>query len=210
MVLAQSRLRLSQPFLLVILLFAILVPVLYKQLVQFAAQLPDLAARIEAKARPLLDSFADLKANNQADRGILKDLLAGTAVFARKGRLYGRQRLGALANAAALLIVTPSSILPSSRLGFDRRKVDGWLPRAHRNNPRAMPSDRPNVGRVCSGTNQRLYVAWYLYAIGLTALGLPFERLLVSQPAYCPSFPMSACSQVLPWAWVLRSRISTA
>ena len=40
-------------FLLVILLFAILVPVLYKQLVQFAAQLPDLAARIEAKARPL-------------------------------------------------------------------------------------------------------------------------------------------------------------
>ena len=62
-------------FLLVILLFAILVPVLYKQLVQFAAQLPDLAARIEAKARPLLDSFADLKANNQAGiEEFLKDL----------------------------------------------------------------------------------------------------------------------------------------
>ena len=41
-------------FLLVILLFAILVPVLYKQLVQFAAQLPDLAARIgEASAPPI-------------------------------------------------------------------------------------------------------------------------------------------------------------
>ena len=53
-------------FLLVILLFAILVPVLYKQLVQFAAQLLDLAARIEAKAR-LLESFADLKANNQVE-----------------------------------------------------------------------------------------------------------------------------------------------
>ena len=43
----------SRLLLLVILLFAILVPVLYKQLVQFAAQLPDLAARIEAKARPV-------------------------------------------------------------------------------------------------------------------------------------------------------------
>ena len=117
-------------FLLVILLFAILVPVLYKQLVQFAAQLPDLAARIEAKARPLLDSFANLKANNQAGiEEFLKDSLAGTAKLLGKVGSKVVGGLGALANATALLIVTPVVAFYLLR-DWDLivRKVDGWLP----------------------------------------------------------------------------------
>ena len=39
-----------------------------------------------------------------------------------------------------------------------------------------MPSDRPNVGRVCSGTIPLLLGIFY--AIGLTALGLPFGAIV--------------------------------
>ena len=52
-------------FLVVVLAFALLVPVLYKQAVQFAAQMPDLIERIEVKARPFIEGVADLKASNE-------------------------------------------------------------------------------------------------------------------------------------------------
>ena len=168
-------------FLLVILLFAILVPVLYKQLVQFAAQLPDLAARIEARAHLLLESFAELKANNQAGiEEFLKDSLAGTAKVLGKVGSKVVSGLGALANAAALLIVTPVVAFYLLR-DWDLivRKVDGWLPRAHQETIREQCRliDQTLAGFV-RGQFSVCILLGIFYAIGLTALGLPFGAIV--------------------------------
>ena len=94
--------------LLMILLFALLIPVLYKQLVEFSVHLPDLAASIEVKLRPLLDSFADLKANNQADlQGFLKESFSGGAKVIGNVGFKLVSGLGTLANVVTLLIVSP-------------------------------------------------------------------------------------------------------
>jgi len=168
-------------FLLVILLFAILVPVLYKQLLQFAAQLPDLVARIEAKARPLLESVADLKANNQLGiQEFIKDSLAGTAKVLGKVGSKVVSGLGALANAAALLIVTPVVAFYLLR-DWDLivKKVDGWLPRAHQKTIREQCRliDQTLAGFV-RGQFSVCVLLGVFYAIGLTAVGLPFGAIV--------------------------------
>ena len=92
-------------FLIVALAFALLVPVFYKQAVQFAAQMPDLIERIEAKARPLIEGVAGLTADNEESfKNMVRESFGGVAKFF--GRLGSQlaSGIGAIANMFALLM----------------------------------------------------------------------------------------------------------
>ena len=120
-------------FIIVILALSLLLPILYKQLIQFAAQLPDVIARIEQKARPLIEGIADLKSANEGSLPqFLKESLGGAAQVLGKVGSRVVSGLGAAANLLALIIVTPVVAFYLLR-DWDRivEAVDGWLPRAH-------------------------------------------------------------------------------
>ena len=164
-------------FLVVALVFALLMPVLYKQAVQFAAQMPDLFERIEAKARPFIESVADLKASNEESfKNMLRDSFGGAAKFL--GRLGSQliSGMGAIANMVALLIVTPVVAFYLLR-DWDElvSAIDGWLPREHAPKIREQFSliDETLAGFVRGQFSVCLLLGVF-YAIGLTALDLPF------------------------------------
>lgn len=168
-------------FLIVALAFALLVPVLYKQAIQFAAQMPDLIERIEAKARPLIDGVADLKATNEEGfKSILRESFGGVAKFL--GRLGSRlaSGIGAIANMIALLIVTPVVAFYLLR-DWDKlvSAIDGWLPREHAATIREQFRliDETLAGFV-RGQFSVCMLLGIFYAIGLTALGLPFGAVV--------------------------------
>ena len=168
-------------FLICILASAILVPVLYKQVVQFSAQLPDLIARLELKARPLIEYFADIKAQNEEG---LQDFLRASLGSAAKmlGNVGSRlvSGLGAVANLFALLIVTPVVAFYLLR-DWDRLvgAVDSWLPRAHAETIREQLRliDETLAGFV-RGQFSVCVLLGVFYAIGLTAFGLPFGAIV--------------------------------
>ncbi len=166
---------------LIMLLFTFLAPVLYKQLLQFSAQLPSLVVSIEVKIRPLLDIFADLKENEQADlQGFLKNSLSGvTNVIGNAGAKLV-SGLGTLANVAALLIVTPVVVFYLLR-DWNKfvEKIDGWLPRAQR---KTICEQCRLIDQILAGfLRGQLSVCLLLgvlYSIGLTVLGLPFGAIV--------------------------------
>jgi predicted PurR-regulated permease PerM len=168
-------------FLICILAFALLVPVLYKQVIQFTAQLPDLITRIEVKARPLIENFADIKAENEEG---LHDFLRASlgSVVKMMGNIGSRlvSGLGAVANLFALLIVTPVVAFYLLR-DWDRLvdTVDSWLPRAHAEIIREQ--FRLINGTLAGFVRGQFSVCLLLgvfYAIGLTAFGLPFGAIV--------------------------------
>lgn len=168
-------------FLICAVALAVLVPILYKQIVQFLAQLPDLVARIELKLRPLLENVADFKANNEEG---LQDVVRATLGGAAKvlGNVGSRlaSGLGAIANMIALLIVTPVVAFYLLR-DWDRivASVDSWLPRAHAETIREQCRliDETLAGFVRGQFSVCLLLGVF-YAIGLTALGLPFGAIV--------------------------------
>ena len=168
-------------FLVVALAFALLVPVLYKQAVQFAAQMPDLIERIEAKARPLIEGVVDLTANNEESfKNMVRESFGGVAKFL--GRLGSQlaSGIGAIANMVALLIVTPVVAFYLLR-DWDKlvSAIDGWLPREHAPTIREQFRliDETLAGFVRGQFSVCLLLGIF-YAIGLTALGLPFGAVV--------------------------------
>jgi len=168
-------------FLIVFLALALLLPILYKQILQFAAQLPDLVARIETKARPLLESIADLKASGAGNlHEVLKDSLGSAAKML--GRVGSRvvSGIGAAANLVALMIVTPVVAFYLLR-DWDRlvRAVDDWLPRAHAETIREQFRliDETLAGFLRGQFSVCLLLGVF-YAVGLTALSLPFGAVV--------------------------------
>ena len=168
-------------FLVVVLAFALLVPVLYKQAVQFAAQMPDLIERIEAKARPFIEGVADLKASNEESfKNMLRESFGGVAKFL--GRLGSQlaSGVGIIANMVALLIVTPVVAFYLLR-DWDKlvSAIDGWLPCEHAPTIRGQFRliDETLAGFVRGQFSVCLLLGVF-YAIGLTALGLPFGAVV--------------------------------
>ena len=167
--------------LLITLFFALIVPILYKQLVEFSVRLPNLAASIEVKVRPLLDSFIDLKANNQADlHGLVKESFSGSAKVIGNVGSKLVSGLGTLANAVTLLIVSPVVVFYLLR-DWDTivEKIDSWLPRSHQKTIREQCRliDQILAGFLRGQLSVCLLLG-VLYAVGLTVLGLPFGAIV--------------------------------
>lgn len=168
-------------FVIVILALSLLLPILYKQLVQFAAQLPDVIARLEQKARPLIDGIADLK--NAGEGGLpqfLQQSLGSAAQVLGKVGSRVVSGLGAAANLIALIIVTPVVAFYLLR-DWDRivDAVDGWLPRAHVETIREQFRliDQTLAGFVRGQFSVCLLLGIF-YAIGLSLLDLPFGAVV--------------------------------
>ena len=168
-------------FLIVALAFALLVPLLHKQAMQFVEQLPGLVDRIEAKARPLIESAAAFKANDEEGlQNMLREVISGAAkILANLGsRLF--TGLSAILNIIALLIVTPVVAFYLLR-DWDRlvATVDSWLPRAHVGTIREQFRliDQILAGFV-RGQFSICLLLGVFYAIGLTAVGLPFGAVV--------------------------------
>ncbi len=168
-------------FLVVALAFALIVPVLYKQAVEFAADMPLLIERIEAKVRPFIEGVVDQKASNEESfKNMLRESLGDIAKFL--GRLGSQMAsgIGAIANMVALLIVTPVVAFYLLR-DWDKlvSAIDGWLPSEHAPTIREQFRliDKTLAGFVRGQFSVCLLLGVF-YAIGLTALGLPFGAVV--------------------------------
>lgn len=168
-------------FLLVVVAVALLVPVLYQQVVDFVTQLPSLVAAIEAKARPLIDTVVNMQAQEGVGLGkLLRESMGDAAkvLGAVGSRLLSG--LGAVVNIISLLVVTPVVAFYLLR-DWDRliAAVDGWLPRAHAETIREQVR---LVDETLAGFLRGQFTVCVLlglfYAIGLSVLALPFGAIV--------------------------------
>lgn len=164
-------------FLVVMLAFTLLVPVIYRQVVEFVVQLPELAAAIEAKARPLIDSLLDLQSRETTSIGkVLRESIGDAAkvLGAVGSRLLSG--LGTVVNLVSLVVITPVVAFYLLR-DWDRlvATVDGWLPRAH---AATIREQIRLVDRTLAGFLRGQFTVCLLlgvfYAVGLSVLSLPF------------------------------------
>lgn len=164
-------------FLLVGVAIALLVPILYRQLTDFVAQIPSMLAALEAKARPLVDMVVDMQAKK--GEGI-EDLVRESMGNAAKvlGAVGSRLLSGleAVFSLVSLVVITPVVAFYMLR-DWDRMvaAIDGWLPRAHAGTIReqARLVDQTLAGFIRGQFTVCLLLGVF-YAVGLTALQLPF------------------------------------
>ncbi len=167
---------------LIVLLLVFLVPLLVTQTQQLVTALPDymesLRSMLEASARERLgDRFESVKAMiDQASTG-LSDNWGSVAAWAAES-IWSRGL--AIFNFLSLLLITP---LVAFYVLVDwhpmLEKIDGWLPRDHANNIRALAKDINNaVSAFIRGQGTVCLVLGTIYAIGLTLIGLKYGLLI--------------------------------
>ena len=169
-------------FIVVATVVAVLVPLLYGQLVDFIDQLPRIVAGIEAKLRPLIEQF--IEKQEQAGKNGIEKMISDSLGDAAKlvGAIGSRllSGLGAFVNLVSLVIVTPVVAFYLLR-DWDRlvASVDGWLPRAHAETIREQFRlvDESLAGFLRGQFTVCLLLGIF-YAIGLSILQLPFGAVV--------------------------------
>jgi len=168
-------------FMVCVITCALIIPVLYKQIIQFLVQLPDLISRIQHKLLPLFEGIIDTRANNEAGLyAFLNKSMLGTAQFL--GQVGARlvSGISIVANIIGILIVTPVVIFYFLR-DWDKliATVDDWLPREHLDTIREQFAliDETLAGFL-RGQFSVCLILGVFYAIGLTVVGLPFGAAL--------------------------------
>ncbi|MCR4267768.1 AI-2E family transporter [Nitratireductor sp. ZSWI3] len=164
------------------LAFVIVVPVLGKQLADFASRLPDYLARLQALLLELEPAWFDnlLNGETQAARDNLSSILAqGTGFLATLFKSVWSSGM-ALVNLASLFVVTPV-VAFYMLLDWDRmvEKVDSWVPRDHVETVRQIARDI-NVATAgfVRGQGTLCLVLGVFYAVGLSLVGLNFGLLI--------------------------------
>ncbi|MDP6391297.1 MAG: AI-2E family transporter [Alphaproteobacteria bacterium] len=165
-------------FVLVVLAFALVGPLLYAQIVEFVAKLPGLLDVIEAKAAPLI---TELTARIEVGKGgefreaVMKSIGQAAEIG---GAVLGQvlSGLGAVVSVISLIVITPVVSFFLLR-DWDRivKRIDGWSPREHAETIReqARLVDQTLAGFVRGQMLVCLIVGSY-YATALTVVGLEF------------------------------------
>ncbi len=170
-------------FIVVLLLaFVIVVPVLGKQLADFAGRLPDYLSRLQALLLELEPKWFEsvLNGETQAVRDNLSSILAqGTGFLATLFKSVWSSGV-ALVNLASLFVVTPV-VAFYMLLDWDRMidKVDSWVPRDHVETVRQIARDI-NVATAgfVRGQGTLCLILGIFYAVGLSLVGLNFGLLI--------------------------------
>ena len=172
-------------------------PLVYKQVADLVARVPDYVSAMETKLRPLLDIVADrLNQEEVKDLGKSATQYAGTAlkwVASGIGDVLGG--LGAVANIISLIVITPIISFYLLR-DWDRivDKVDHWLPRAQADTLRGLASEVDEIlAGFARGQASVCLILGLLYGIGLTIVGLDFGfivGLFTGLVSFIPYFGM--------------------
>jgi len=166
-------------FVLFILVLALLLPVLYGQLVQFLNNLPGYVAAIHAKAGPLLEAARGYLLNGAEPFNVdafVKEHLGDVAKIAVGvlGKFAGG--LQVTFNIVSLFVITPVVAFYLLR-DWDEivARVDSWLPRAHVETIReqARLVDETLAGFL-RGQFSVCILLGLFYGIGLSLVGLEF------------------------------------
>lgn len=166
-------------FILFILALALLVPVLYGQLVQFLNNLPGYAATIQAKAKPLIETahtYLSTEAKPFEVDTFVKEHLGDVAKIAVGvlGKFMGG--LQVTFNIISLFVITPVVAFYLLR-DWDNivERVDSWLPRAH---VETIREQARLVDDTLAGFLRGQFIVCLLlgvfYGVGLSLVGLEF------------------------------------
>lgn len=166
-------------FILFILALALVVPVLYGQLVQFLNNLPGYAGSIQAKAKPLIDTaHAYLSTETEPFKvdAFVKEHLGEVAKIAAGvlGKFMGG--LQVTFNIVSLFVITPVVAFYLLRDWDDIvHRIDSWLPRAHVETIReqARLVDETLAGFLRGQFTVCLLLGAF-YGAGLSLVGLEF------------------------------------
>ena len=169
-------------FLVASLLMILLAPMVFGQLVELFEKIPDYAAAVREKIKPLL-AWLEPYIGKDGVAELLQALKASTGDAVKwLARLAGGMvnQLEALANLLSLLLITPivSFYLLRDWDGLVA-KVDSWLPRAHVETIREQfrEIDRTLSGFVRGQVTVCLILGSF-YGIGLTLVGLDFGFII--------------------------------
>ncbi len=208
-------------FIVVLLLaFVIVVPVLGKQLADFAGRLPDYLSRLQALLLELEPKWFEsvLNGETQAMRDNLSSILAqGTGFLATLFKSVWSSGV-ALVNLASLFVVTPV-VAFYMLLDWDRMidTVDSWVPRDHVETVRQIARDI-NVATAgfVRGQGTLCLILGIFYAVGLSLVGLNFGLLIGlfaglisfipyvgSLVGFCLSIGIAVVQFWPEWWWVL-------
>ena len=185
-------------FVLFILVLALLVPVLYAQVIQFLNNLPGYVAAIEAKAAPLVElarSYMSVEEGTTKVREFLEAHLGDVARFTVRflGNLVGG--LEVTFSLLSLFVITPVVAFYLLR-DWDRivARIDSWLPRVHAETIREQIGlvDETMAGFV-RGQFSVCMILGLFYGIGLSIVGLEFGLIvgiLTGLISFVPYFGM--------------------
>jgi predicted PurR-regulated permease PerM len=163
--------------LIVVLLLAVLVPLLYEQLVALAEKLPEYIGELAKEIDPLI---AEIRSHAPGAASPDLGSVAGTisSAISWTGGALGRILSGSLAffNVLSLIFITPIVTFYLLR-DWDKMvaKLENWLPPRHVPTIRAQMHeiDRTLAGFARGQATICLFLAVF-YGVGLTAIGLNF------------------------------------
>jgi predicted PurR-regulated permease PerM len=170
-------------FVLFILALALLVPLLYSQIVQFLENLPRYAAAIEGKAAPLIEALRGYLESGETKLKVRQFLQANLGDVARivlrfLGNLVGGLEL--TFNLISLFVITPIVAFYMLR-DWDLivAKIDGWLPRDNADTIREQVGLMDEMlSAFVRGQGTVCLLLGAFYGIGLTLVGLDFGLLI--------------------------------
>ncbi|MDA0655709.1 MAG: AI-2E family transporter, partial [Proteobacteria bacterium] len=169
-------------FILIVLGFALVIPLMITQVSEFAEKVPGYVRAIEAKAAPLVMMVMEqLDAKNaQEIKGFFSQYIGDAAGFVGKFAVRLLSGLGAAVNVVSILVITPIVAFYLLR-DWDRiiERVDGYLPRSQRATIRTqvLLVDETLSGFVRGQMTVCLLLGIY-YAIGLSVIGLDFGLII--------------------------------
>jgi predicted PurR-regulated permease PerM len=184
-------------FVVVTVVLAAVAPLVYQQVADFVARVPNYATALSEKLRPILELAADRLGNDEVkDLGKSATQYAGTAlkwVASAIGNVLGG--LGAVANILSLVVITPIISFYLLR-DWDRivEKVDSWLPRAQADVLRGLAQEVDEIlAGFARGQATVCLILGVFYGVGLTLVGLDFGfvvGLFTGLVSFIPYFGM--------------------
>ena len=169
-------------FILIVLAFALLIPLLINQVTEFAEKVPGYIGALEAKAMPIVMALLSHIDNGGADefKKFVGQYLGDAAKVAVKFFLRLLSGVEAAFNVISILVVTPVVAFYLLR-DWDQiiKCIDGYLPISHRETIReqVLLVDQTLSGFVRGQFLVCLLLGIY-YAIGLSVIGLDFGLIV--------------------------------
>ena len=180
--LAASTIILIAFLLIFVLVLMIVIPLVVSQSAEFARRLPDYLTQLQElifrlESQQLPDWFeASLAGIQESFAGLVSQGAGLAGTLASQIWTSGM----ALINLAALFVITPV-VAFYLLLDWDRivRKVDGWVPRDHLADVRAIARDMDlAIAGFVRGQGTVCIILGLFYAIGLSLVGLNFGLLI--------------------------------
>jgi len=169
-------------FILIVLAFALLIPLLINQVTEFAAKVPGYVRDLEVKAMPLIVAvMAHLDASGADEvKEFFSQYVGDAAKFAGKFFLRLLSGVEAAFNIVSILVITPVVAFYLLR-DWDRiiERIDGYLPISQRDiiREQVFLIDQTLSGFIRGQFLVCLLLGFY-YAIGLSMIGLDFGLIV--------------------------------